>query len=96
MNEYETALVDLERFFRIQNLSEEKITAKNLARMVKKIIRQLTKAIDRQPQISDNSSKDQENSRRMETEFYDFFDDDNASQTSIKSSQASIRDWYSY
>jgi hypothetical protein len=96
VNEYDNALIELERFFKIQNLSEEKITAKNLARMVKKIIRQLTKAIDRQPQLSDNSSKDQENSRRMETEFYDFFDDDHASETSIKSSQASIRDWYSY
>jgi hypothetical protein len=94
VNDYENSLLDLERFLKIQNLSEEKITAQNLAKIVKKIIRQLTKNMDRYTQFS--GTKKEEDLMRRETEFSDFFEDDSDSQTVMSSSQTSIRDWYSY
>jgi hypothetical protein len=94
VNDYENSLLDLERFLKIQNLSEEKITAQNLARILKKIIRQLSKNIGRQSQFS--GTENRETLRQRETEFSDFFEEDGDSQTVMSSSQTSIRDWYSY
>lgn len=93
VNDHENSFIELENFLKINNLSQEKITVKNLAFIIKKVIRRLLKNESQQTQLSPSKSIITERVIENGTEIRQFLNEENESDDNPSTS---IRDWYNY
>ncbi|MGL5035033.1 MAG: late competence development ComFB family protein, partial [Microcystaceae cyanobacterium] len=98
LKSYEVSLRDVENFLRLQNLSKDKVTPKNLASTVRKVIRNLLqkpgdrRAVPVKPSVTEPKDKISKQLDAQETMIGNFTE----SNQSEDEFATSIRDWYSF
>ncbi len=104
VREYDAALLELEQLLDVYDIKYEKITAKNLASVVRKFLRQVEKnhqdgrlgsTID-DSHLQKSSKHKHEEIDAKETAITEFIDRDNDKENSNETFASSIRDWYTF